>query len=95
MGRSDDDRYLMLALQAAVPLWIEQHRETTVEARHARARQLADIIASEGDNIQFRGAKPGKSAEAFNALAEGLAIASFQPGGVVFRGDRWEARRLV
>lgn len=80
---------LPIALSAAVPLWIEELRRLEPEQRIARASGLADIIASQGDIILYRGGKKGESAKAFNALAEGLAIGAFQPGGVTAFGQHW------
>jgi hypothetical protein len=79
---------LPIALQAAVPLWIGRVREMTPGQRQARAAELAQVIAERGDSILFRG-KRGESAAAFNALAEGLAIGAFQPGGVTAFGSHW------
>ena len=39
-----------------------------------------------GDVLQLGGAREGKAAEAFNALARALAILSFLPDGVKFSG---------
>lgn len=47
-----------------------------------------DVIAEHGDSLQYRDTH---SAEAFNRLAEGLAAAAYQPGGVSFAGMLWEA----
>jgi hypothetical protein len=60
-----------------------------LEQRIARASGLADIIASQGDIILYRGGKKGETAKAFNAMAEGLAIGAYQPGGVTFLGEHW------
>jgi hypothetical protein len=80
---------LPIALSTAVPLWIEKLRPLSTEQRLARASGLADIIGSHGDIILYRGSKKGESAAAFNALAEGLAIGAFQPGGVTAFGCHW------
>lgn len=85
---TQDNALLLIALDAAVPLWIEKLREVPVASRIERARGLADIIASKGDVLQFGGKG---CAEAFNALAESLACLAFQPGGVRFMGRHWEA----
>lgn len=87
---SENTRELMTAtLQVAVPLWIEQLRPLTPEQRLARAGELADIVAEHGDIILYRGSKKGETAKAFNALAEGLAIGAYQPGGVTFMGEHF------
>lgn len=82
---------LEATLSLAVPLWIHRVREWSVEHRLERARACAQIVAEKGDVLQY-GGKKGEAADAFNRLAEGLAIAAFQPGGVKFRGMHWESR---
>jgi hypothetical protein len=84
-----DSELLALSLQVAVPLWIDRIRDVPWETRIERARELAQYIASHGDNILYRGHKKGQSAEAFNALAEGLAIGAYLPGGVSAFGCHW------
>jgi hypothetical protein len=89
---------LHTALQAAVPLWIaelKQMRERSPDSFwnhcHRRTQEAAQILAEQGDALMFR--VKGKSAQVFNALAEGLAIMSFCPGGV--RSNlcgHWETR---
>lgn len=39
---------------------------------------------------QARGASTGGPAAVFNALAEGLALGAFQPGGVTYLGQHWQ-----
>ena len=39
-----------------------------------------------------RGRNEGGPAAVFNAIAQGLAIASFQPGGVHYAGHHWESK---
>lgn len=80
---------LSISLSAAVPLWIEELRSLTLEQRLARAKGLSDIIAEHGDVILFRGGRKGETAKAFNALAEGVAIGAFQPGGITAFGQHW------
>ena len=89
MTDSAQDGLLPIALSAAVPLWIEKLRPLAPEQRIARTSGLADIIASQGDIILYRGGKKGETANAFNALAEGLAIGAFQSGGVTAFGQHW------
>jgi hypothetical protein len=80
---------LGMSLQMAVPLWAFELRARPADLLLARASgELADIVASKGDVIQFK--VKGETAKAFNALAEGLAILSFCPGGVTFMGDHYE-----
>jgi hypothetical protein len=85
--RSMPNAALMISLEAAVPLWIAEHRDKTPEWRAARARECAAVVAAHGDDIQFRGPH---TADGFNRLAEGLALAAFQPGGVRFMDRRWQ-----
>lgn len=41
---------------------------------------------------QAKGANKGGPAVVFNALAEGLALMAYQPGGVTYLGLHWEAQ---
>jgi hypothetical protein len=70
-------------LEVAVPMWIDRLRHSTAEQRQAIGQRCGQHIASHGDDLMFRG-KRGSSAEAFNALAEGLAALAYCPGGVSF-----------
>ena len=85
------EHVLMLSLELAVPQWVERHRRTAPAERAARARRLGQAIAANADRLLLRGKRPGETADVFNALAEGLALLSFQPGGVEFRGRRWHS----
>jgi hypothetical protein len=80
---------LLCALEAAVPLWISELRGHTPAGRCGLAHAAADVVAEHGDHILYRGAKAGDSAQAFNALARGLACAAYQPGGVRFGQLAW------
>lgn len=82
---------LTTTLQLAVPLWIERLRHAGWDHVQERARTCSQIVAEKGDIIQFKSKKPGESAAAFNALAEGIACLAFCPGGVTVFGDHWEA----
>lgn len=85
---------LLLAgmLAVTVPLWIERMRRWPEESIFARAHECAQIVAEKGDVILYRG-KKGESAAAFNALAEGVAVLAFAPGGVTIFGLHFEAAR--
>ena len=75
---------LRCALEVAVPLWIERVRDWS-EAERARRRAVcSQAVAKHGDVILYR--ERGKTADAFNRLAEGLALLAFVPGGVTL-GD--------
>lgn len=72
-------------LQAAVPIWIADMRSWPEEQRLEAAREAGQYIAEHGDDLMFR-SKPGRSKDAFNQLARGLAAAAYQPGGITFAG---------
>jgi len=84
--------HLAAALSTAVPFLIEDLRHQPFEKIHERAREAAQVVAEKGDIILFRSKKPGATAAAFAALAEGLACLAFCPGGVTFLGLKFEAR---
>ena len=75
-------------LQAAVPLFITELRGTSHWQRVSLAREDAAQIAAHGDALMFR-SKKGETARSFNALARGLAIGAYQPGGITFAGQHW------
>jgi len=79
-------------LSFAVPLWIDHIRSWDEKQRYERAKICAQKVAEHGDDIQFRSKKKGETAKAVNHLAEGLAILSFQPGGVSFFGLKFETK---
>lgn len=79
---------LLPTLQLAVPMWIQRLRGTDEWQRVALAREDAQAVAERGDALMYR-SKPGRSGEVFNALARGLAIAAYQPGGVTAFGEHW------
>lgn len=85
------------ALEAAVPLRIAilgrlDPAELSWRMRDAGPR-LADVIAAHGDDLLFRSKRKGESATTFNAVADGLALLAFCPGGVTWRGRTWVATR--
>jgi hypothetical protein len=86
---------LVASLQAAVPLWILQMRHLSFDERKRRAEECSQIVAEKGDIILFRSEKRGETAKAFSALAEGIAVLAFQPGGVKVFGCHWEAEKIL
>ena len=80
---------LVATLALAVPLWIWELWDVSDQARAARARRCAQIVAERGDVLMFGSKSRGKAAEVFNALAEGIACAAYQPGGITFAGRHW------
>lgn len=91
-----NDELLKISLSAAVPLWIHRVRSWSPEMRAARAKVCGQAVAEHGDVIMFKQPatkkQPIGTAEAFNMLAEGLALLSFYPGGVKFAGMHWESK---
>lgn len=87
-----NEALLIATLGAAVPLWIMRLERQPWSYIAQRAPECAQIVAEKGDIIQYRSKKEGESAKAFNALAEGIAICAFFPGGVTFMGLHFEAR---
>ncbi len=85
---------LLMTLEVAVPLWIQRWRGRSWVERLVRSAECAEIVAAKGDVLQYGGGprEKGEAAKAFNALAEGLAIVSFCPGGVKFCGLHWETK---
>ena len=90
---------LQSALLAAVPLWVWEMMEWPEEQVRRTALNSMNMIAEHGDALICR--EKGRSAEAFNALAKGIASLSFCPGGVTtfgmhfdFSGQRELAMRL-
>jgi hypothetical protein len=79
---------LTATLELAVPIRIWELRDRTPEQRARIAKRCAQVVAERGDALMF-GGKKGTAAAAFNALAEGLAVAAYQPGGVSFAGQYW------
>lgn len=84
---------LSIALSAAVPLWIaEIRRKGGPDAEDMEAcRRFSDELAEHGDLLQYRGGRPGQTADLFNNFAYCLAVMSFCPGGVRFAGNHWES----
>lgn len=82
---------LIATLGVAVPLWIDRLKKRPWEAVIARREELSDAVAGHGDDVLYRSKKRGATAQAFNALAESLALLAFSAGGVTFLGLHWEA----
>ena len=84
--------FIDIHLSVAVPMWIHELKSIPCSELQGMASECADVIASKGDVLQFGGGKNGDAARAFNALAKGLAIGAFSPGGIQFMGMRFVAR---
>lgn len=83
---------LIETLHIAVPMWqtelqLRYGSELVVRARD-RGEQVSQVIAEHGDDLMYGGRH---TKAAFNALAEGIALASFVPGGITVFGYHWHA----
>lgn len=84
---------LGISLSAAVPLWIESFVQAGYSFADVTkiASEASQIIAEKGDLILFKSKKKGETANAFNALAKGIAALAFVPGGCTTFGQHFEA----
>lgn len=99
-SRGEVDPLLSICLSCAVPLWIEKVRSWTSEEREAKAHAAGHTIAygsgaaavATGGKERSKKKRPNQGAgEVFNAMAMGLALLAYCPGGVTFAGNHWEA----
>src|SRR5262249_8279478 len=68
---------LRATLEVAVPMWIEKLKLSPIEFVLARANEVGAIVAGPaGADVLYRSRRPGDTASAFNALAEGVACLS-------------------
>lgn len=72
------------ALAGLVPLAIAELRGTTFEQRRERVAGTADLIASSADEMMFNSRK--KPTGVLAAIALGIAVGAYQPGGVTVLG---------
>jgi hypothetical protein len=102
---NETESLLRTSLSFAVPLWVERYRneKRTLKQVLEQARHAGELVAEQGDALMFR-TKPkdhplrdqgihhtAGTAAVFNALAAGLAAASFIPGGVNAFGAHFES----
>jgi hypothetical protein len=97
---SATDVLLTVALEAAVALRIAElcRLDDATFARsfdRAVLDRLAQTVAEHGDDLLFRstGRRRGESARVFNAVADGIALLAFAPGGATLFGRSWVATR--
>lgn len=90
------DPLLLGLLFVAIPLWVHRHYRTTPSDREQRAHHLGTEIVCASQGIaaicdpDARGTETkGGITEAFNAIAEGLGIGAYCPGGATFGGLNW------
>jgi len=78
------------ALVAAVPIWHHDlELPATLDEHMKTVGEIADLLATKGDILLYGGGKKGEVAEAFNALAKGIAVLSCVPNGIEAFGYRW------
>ena len=83
----------MLAVAVPLRIWRLQERGGPTEADFQNGTTLGALIAEKGDLLFHRGKKAGESAGVFNAVAQGIAVLSFAPGGITLFGQHWETKR--
>lgn len=84
--------FLLISLDVAVPVAIEEVRSWTPDQRLAYCHEHADTIASRSDDLMYGSKRKGEVAKLFGILARALACLAYQPGGVRdFCGRRWNA----
>lgn len=89
----NSDHLLKVALAAAVPLWIMELQKKPLSYLMERKGICAQTIGEKGDIILYKSKRPGRTAEAFNHLAEGMAIlAILAKGGVEMFGLKFDAK---
>lgn len=81
---------LTMMLDVAVPILVHELKDKSWEYLQERMKLCGPVLAERGEYLFYQSKKPGETAEAFNRLAEGVAILSFAPGGVDLFGRHWE-----
>lgn len=90
--RRELEGILQTTLDAAIPVWIEELKQKPWSYLERRGPECSQYIAEHGDVVLYPGKHKGDTAKAFNALAEGIAILSFFPGGVKIFGRHWTSQ---
>lgn len=80
-------------MMLSVPWAAYQLKDEEPDRLAEMAPELGQLIAERGDDIQFGAPKAGETARLVGALARGLAILSYCPGGVEFLGVRYVSER--
>lgn len=65
---------LKICLIHAVPLWMIEHRRKSYDELIEKSKKCGDVVGEKGDVLVFGSSRSLRSAEAFNRLAEGIAI---------------------
>lgn len=81
---------LLTMLDVAVPMAVMRFQEQRLSHQQVinLAGHLGEVLGENGDVLQFGGKG---CAEAFAAIAKGLAACSFSPGGVRFVNRSWQS----
>ncbi|MFD9561534.1 hypothetical protein [Streptomyces sp. NPDC059994] len=86
----DENVVLVESLRLAVPLHMMILHEHAPAELVRIAETAASVIGSQGDVLQFGSPQRGEAAQAFNALARGLAAAALTAqGGATFMHLHW------
>lgn len=75
-------------LEVAVPLWIEVFKNYDWDEFKRIVNGSENVSGECAEAISYR--IEGKSAKAFNALAEAIAVLSYCPGGIKIFGLRFK-----
>ncbi len=97
MAESSAQTILPVALSAAVPLWIHEiyERGGPTGGDWTRLPAVGRLLAERGDCLLYPSPRAGETANLFNALAEALALLAFQPGGVSFGEQHFDALQIL
>jgi len=84
---------LPLHLDAQIPLYIaELQKKGGPDATDfALVREAGQALAARADRLLHRCGKKGEATDLITALAFGVAVLSFLPGGVTVFGQHWES----
>lgn len=83
------------SMSAAVPLWIVKIKDTPWSELQQWMKENGEVISFESDCLFNGRGAPGQVAKVFNALAKGIAILSYCPGGVRPFGMEFDARVIL
>lgn len=73
-GEPSSTHLLELSLIHAVPMWMNEHKNKPYDWLDRRRSICAQKIAEKGDVIMYGSKTKGNAGDAFNFLAEGIAI---------------------
>jgi hypothetical protein len=84
---------LQTTLEATVPFRMLELRQQggPLDRDWQETRDFADVLATEGDAVLFKGHKKGDTARVMKGLIRALAVMAFVPGGVTAWGLHFDA----